>query len=51
METNAPEEALNTCATVVVSEELNRKCVERVNSVSSQIDNSGLGGGTGAVSE
>jgi hypothetical protein len=51
METNAPDEALNTCATVVVSEELNKKCVERVNSVSNQINGSGLGGGTGAVSE
>lgn len=51
METNAPDEAMNTCKTVVLTEELYKKCEERVNSVSSQINGSGLGGGTGAVSE
>jgi hypothetical protein len=51
METNAPDEAMNTCNTVVLTEELHKKCVERVESVAKQIEGSGLGGGTGAVSE
>lgn len=51
METDAPDEAMNTCNTVVITEDLHAKCVERVQSVAKQIDGSGLGGSTGAVSE